>query len=252
MNILKLTNALLAFIVIILVSSCAITEEIWFEKNGSGRLEMNIDMSSMIQIMAMMDTTGLGIGAEEMDSTIYFEDALKDENLDLSGIENTDLLKNITMDMKISDLDQEMVIKMNIDFDHLDDIPKILKVMKEVKALRDSTSSTSNPMERATSFLDQSGLGFTYEKGILTRESQSLDDDTMEDDEMSAEDLEMMTEMFGEMVYATIIHLPGKVKDISIDNAEVIQDKTVRIEYDLLELMEMKEMPGYQIKFKKK
>jgi len=253
MSLSKLTSTILFLFCLLFITSCAITEEIWFEKNGSGRFEMNMDMSSMMTIMAMMDTTGNGLGEEEMDSTINFADAIIEDGIDVSGIENAELLDKLTMDLKMSEISQEMVIQMNIDFDHLDDIQKTIEVFEQVKALRDSTSTTaSNPLEKATSYFGQGGLGFQFEKGILTRESQDIEDTMGDDEEMSPEDISEMSAMFGEMKYSTIIHLPGKVKSISIDDGIRVDDKTIRFDYDIMKLMKMKEMPGYTIKFKKK
>ena len=81
----KIINSFIVLL-IILVSSCTITQEYTFNKDFSGTAKLSIDMASFLEMMAGMDSTGTSV--KEMQDSLDFVFNESAQKLDSVGVKN--------------------------------------------------------------------------------------------------------------------------------------------------------------------
>ncbi len=81
----KFLNTLLTLLLVI-ISSCTITQEYTFNKDFSGSTKISIDMESFMEMMGGMDSTGNS--AKEMKDSLNFVFEESKNKLDSIGMKN--------------------------------------------------------------------------------------------------------------------------------------------------------------------
>lgn len=104
----KITNSIIIFI-ILLFSSCTITQEYTFNKDFSGTTKLSIDMTSFMDMMEGMDSTGTS--TEEMQDSLDFVFNESAQKLDSVGVKNIQFgwekdSKILFMSYEFKDLEQ--------------------------------------------------------------------------------------------------------------------------------------------------
>ena len=129
MKIFKLLTVLATFFTL---TSCTFTEEITFEKNGSGKYDLQMDMGGMMDMMgAMQDSTSTGL-PEKMDTIMYMKDLLEAnsesiQHLDASDKAAYDELKDMKIHMKMDTETSEFKIDFLLDFKSITELDNILE-----------------------------------------------------------------------------------------------------------------------------
>jgi len=260
-----------------------IIEEVFFNKDGSGKYTMRMDMSGMVGMIKMMSQMGDIMPEEEgegdteseqgddmaslmeevVDSVMYLKDASADIRQQFD--DNPGFVDKVNMRMNINADENIFQIDFNLDFDDMDDIDYFFNNFDEI------TSMMSNDEE--SSELDMLGMGggmgagnplggimggdgftryFDMTKRTLIRRDASKGETTMTED-MSAEEKQMMEMMFGDAKYKMIYHMPGKVKKMTNGEATLSADKkTVILEGDLMDYINGDFKVANIIKFGKK
>lgn len=253
MNLSKLTNCILAILMTLFIASCAITEELWIEKNGSGKYEMLMDMGQVYPMIAMMDTTGSMDDVEAQDTTIFFSAFAESDSFDLSALDRPELLEKVSVRIKMDPTESEMMFGMITEFDYLEEIREIYEQVSKIQNLKKAKDENPASMENILDLAKEEGVGFSWKKGKLSRTPQTMDDEELKEmgsEDMDPEEMAMMKSMFGNMEMKTIVHLPGKVKKVSDPNAKIVDKKTVIFTYDLFEIMEKGEYGAFEITYK--
>jgi len=208
---------LAALILTLFLSGCLnITEEVFLEKDGSGKYVMTVDMEKMMEMMEMVKA--------------FAPDSLKDKN---------------------TNLDESMLDSLQTAMGDLSTVPGISEFTKgkkdgktyevsfrfrDVRALNEAMRKRN---EKAASkedmyqfrpgsfeFRDTTGFGITNALNEL---------DASQSDSLQA-GMEMIRLMFGDMTYTTIYHFPGKVRDFTNKDAKLDPDgKTLRLQVNLFE-----------------
>ena len=65
-----------AVLITVLFAACNFTEEIYFNKDGSGKMSILFDGGEMMQLLPASDSTQLD---KAIDSTLVFKDLLQDK-----------------------------------------------------------------------------------------------------------------------------------------------------------------------------
>ncbi len=253
MSLSRLTNAILILIASIIISSCTITEEVWIEKNGSGRYQMQMDLGQMLPMIAMMDTTGGLDDVETKDTVIHFSAFSEADSFDLSEVERPELLEKVSVRIKMNMDNSEMIMSLATDFDYLEQITEIFQQVSKIKNLKKEKSDNPTSMDNILDLANEDGIGMTWRKGKLSRTEQTMDNDDMKKlggSEMDEGEMAMMESMFGGMEYKTIVHLPGKIKKVSDPNAVIEGKKTVIFTYDLAEILKKGKYGAFEISYK--
>lgn len=243
-------------------TSCInILEEMFLNKDGSGKYAMTIDMSALMESSTreMLKSFAQEEGAEipedkdtpptEVDTLIMFKDMPAKMRGDLS---RPDFYNKVAMKMLASESKEIMKITFLLDFDNADDIDYFLKNMDKLMASANDEESPLGGMggKGMGSMLPSAGKDyrlFDISKKLLKRYKAPAPAENMEEDENMA----MMKMFMAGAEYTTVYHFPGKVKSATNPNAK-IDGKTVTIKGDLLEMMEGKADMSTEVKFKKK
>ncbi len=225
-------------------TSCfEMVEEVYLNKDGSGKYLVTIDMSELfsdpmmkgLMEEAAKEQTG-GADALEIDSIVRFA-----ELPSAAGLSEQDksVLKPLVMHMNMSESKGQMVIRMEYPFKELDDIRKMGEALAKVEG------EEGNPMMGGpTGLMKGNQASFTLKKKVLSRLPTKMDNELMDSENME------FAKMFLESAkYRTIYHLPGKVKKTTIPNAKV-EGSTVTVENGMLDIMEGTAKLDGDIKFK--
>ncbi len=262
----RIRNIIIGIIVVCGLSSCGdIQEEMWLEKDGSGKLEYTIDLSEalpMLQMMMAMDTTqdaGGGdivgklfeeMGTDDIDSTMNFYEVAPDSIKDGSGnltLEEVEDLKKIDMTVKANKASEQMLIKIGVDFTSFAEIDRLFSLMDK------SDGGDENMAMMGEMFGDNDfGENYLFDSKGFTK-SAGEEDAELGDmmDDASEEDMGMMEMMFGESKYVSIYHFPYKVKSAEGTNVK-IDGNTVVSKVPFMEMMEDQQKAALSVKFKKK
>ncbi len=241
----KILVLLLGASLTLLTSCFDIVEEVFLNKDGSGKYHITMDMSGLftdplmkgMMEEALKQQAGADeLGALEKDSIIYFKDL--PEAADLSADEKK-TLENMLMRMTMSESKKQMLVRIEYNFKKVDDINKMSKVLAKVGA--DQQLGGGMP---GGGLMSGESANFSWKKGALKRLPMAIKAPAEMD-----ENMEMMKMFLGSASYKTIYHLPGKAKKVTIPNA-TLDGSTVTIENKMLDVMDGKVKMDGEIKFK--
>ncbi len=231
-----------------MLTSCIdMVEQMYLNKDGSGKYVMEFDMSGMFSnpfMMGMMEESmkkelQLEEGEKlEKDSMMYFRDMPGADNLTADELK---MLGDAKIHMVMSEEKKQLKASTEIAFNSLPELEKINVLIQKVSG---EDGQTGGMMGGTSPF--SSGARFQLKKRTLTRMPTPPVGNVFEDEQM-----QMAKMIFEGATVTTIYHLPGKVKKTSIKNAK-IDGKTVTVTSDILDLMEEKVAIEGDIIFKKR
>jgi hypothetical protein len=259
----KITFFLLTCTAFMFTGCFETTEELTINKNGSGTYHYAMDFKGlfdMLDAMKAMDTSGkadMGIPKERKDTTINLR-SFTDTATSLTS-EQKELYQNATLNLLMDGTEKEFKVAMNMPFQKLGDVEKLVKVMssdeggnmlsklfKESKTLGNA-GSDDNPgkLPDLNSYYDLS-----VKKGNIERRLNQAKYDSVMQLYGSQMPAESMGEMLGSINLNTIIHLPKAAKKISGANATVSADKkTITIKGTLADLFKNPQVFSYRIEY---
>lgn len=221
-----------------LALSCNFTEEIHFNEDGSGKLNIHFDGNEMMAMVASMDSTGTPEKA--IDSTLVFKDLLeekKDSIAQLSPEEQEKLKKLEPFSIRMV-VDEE---KGMMNFDMFSEFKKVEEVNDAFNAFQDASLMNPPPggdkqkappmgKNNQTTQVKYSFTGSSFKRTI-----------EIVDEELFKKGLDSMqsAEMFlSGSTYTFKYHFPKKVKSVNVEGATFSLDgKTMTYEVDFLQMM---------------
>lgn len=213
----KVKNILIALIVISSFTSCQITERIYFEENGSGSYEMEIDMSEMTKAFgAMGEKKKLDSNYVAKDSIIKFSKILvehKDSIATLSK-EKQDRLKRM----------KDVIMVIHEDKQKNEFSMKIIGIFKnahELDELQEILNATQSEEKQIPS---KAKIKYSFKKNIFTRKSISKDFNQEELEKYNAS-LKAFSKFIEQTNYSLEYHFSKKIKKTSIEGATFSADK---------------------------
>ena len=261
-----------------------IIEEVFFNKDGSGKYTMRMDMSGMMSMVKMMsemeemapedeenaeeeegEEDSFGAVMEQgIDSIMYLKDASADVRQQFD--DNPDFVDKVNMRMNVDPDENIFQIDFNLDFENMDDIDYFFKNFDKIGAMMGNDEENSeldmlggmgggmgadSPLGGIMG--DQFTRYFDMTKRTLIRRDAAQDEAAGMEEDMGAEEMQMMEMMFGEAKYKMIYHMPGKVKKMTNSGATLSADKkTVMLEGNLMDYMKGDFKAANIIKFGKK
>ncbi|GJM35423.1 MAG: hypothetical protein DHS20C18_44240 [Saprospiraceae bacterium] len=231
---------------LILTSCIDMVEELYLNKDGSGKYIMKFDMSGMFSnpfMMGMMEETmkkELKLDENEnleKDSIMYYKDLPGAARL---SPDEKAMLGNANIHMQMSQEKKQMVASTELAFKSFEELEKIRTLIKKISEEDGQGGLTGGSSPFASDAI------FKLDKRTLTRMPNVQESDLFEGEQMD------MVKMFLEGATMTsIYHLPGKVKKTTIKDAKV-EGKTVTVIADLLDLVDKKTTLDGNILFKKR
>lgn len=229
-----------------LLTGCLnIVEEVFLNKDGSGKYHITMDMSQLFTdpfMKGMMEEAlkqqgGIDASAPlEKDSVVYFKDTNQAEDL---SAEDKKVLDNLLMRMTMSESKKQLLVRLEYDFKNISEVNKMSQVLQKIGA--DEQVGGGMP---GGGLMTGESANFAWKKGLLSRLPVAMKKSAEAD-----ENMEMMKMFLENATYKTIYHLPGKAKKVTIPNA-TIDGSTVTVENNMLNLMDGKVKLDGDIKFK--
>ncbi|HSF45073.1 MAG TPA: hypothetical protein VLA58_03655 [Chitinophagaceae bacterium] len=206
-----------------ILSGCInITEELFLEKDGSGRYVTNINVEKLQEVMEMVKTYAPD-SVQSTDLTATMQDSVQAMMTELSKI------PGIT-DVKNENPDKNNII---VSF-RFKDINALNAALKKRSGKQGDYFSYS---KGSFSCNDTSLSSMGNLMGELSKAKDSLPSEQGDMPNMNMEEIKSMMNMLGwNMKMKTIYHFPEKVKGVSNKMSTISEDgKTVTLELDLLD-----------------
>lgn len=206
-----------------ILSGCFdITEEIFLEKNGSGKYLSTIDLRQMKDMIDMLKTMAPDSAKQEPGGDFGSIDSLQNMWKELETIPGITEVKR--------EKKEEWVYLISFRFAN----PKALNEAMTKRKKSDDVQQTGNfyTFAPGTFSCNDSSLGGMNDmfKGM----NPSQNDSTKSDSSIMA--LNMMKSFMGEMKYTSVYHLPGKVSSFTNKKAKLSDDgKTITLSINLLD-----------------
>lgn len=214
---------LLAFSMI----SCQFTETIVFNKDGSGKMSIEMDMGEM---MAFGGEVSDSI-AMKKDTLIYLKDILdekKDSISKLSKEEQQKLrrLENYEMRMKIDSDTNEMLFNLAVNFKSIEKATGLLEGFGDSMSLMPSTGEDLK-FDADQGSSDAIGVAYSFKKDTFKRDAYIKDEEKYK---MQIDSLKGSESWLKNMKYTLKYTFPRKIVKSSIDDATYSLDaKTISV-----------------------
>jgi len=238
-----------------LTSCIDILEEIYLNRDGSGKYTITMDMSAMmsnpmmkgaLQEAAEEAPEGTMPDKMEKDTIMRFADMAQSGQL---TAEEARLMKDVLMKMTMSESKGEMFITIEMPYKHIDDLAKIGETMQKIQP-QGGEEAAGGPFGGMGAFggMTSSEKQFEVKKKSLIRLPVTAQSQMMKE-MFGEEQMEMAKMLFGSATYKTVYHLPGKVKKAKIAGA-VVDGNTVTVSNGFIDILEGKAKFDGEIKFK--
>ncbi|WP_306353233.1 hypothetical protein [Flavobacterium sp. '19STA2R22 D10 B1'] len=240
------------FLLLISMTSCQFSENIYIDEAGTGKIEFDLDGSSI------MELAGGQLGSEKdlknMDSTFVFADLLKNkkDSISLLPPEKQALIKSLeklTMRMLMNVEKKQMQVTLTSKFDNVNEVHNMMASMKNVSDLDKKSKDTKNPLA-ALSEADNIDLSYSYNGKVFKRTGKIIDAAAQK---MIVDSLEKSKMFLETSMYTLNYHFPRKIKSVSNKKAEISTDKkslTLGVKYT--EYIEKPEVLNLEVVLEKK
>lgn len=228
------------------MTSCFdMVEEIYLNRNGSGKYVYTIDMSSLMsdpmmgQIMAQSMNEQMGTETLEIDSVIRFSE-MEQAPASFTAEEKA-LFNKIEMNLLMSQSKGKGIITISFPFDKMSQVNQFNALLSKLQNEGDggSLGMAGMGMSPITSEFSVNGKTFNRKTTSTGKPSDQMDEET----------LSMARMMFTEATLKTIYHLPGRVRSTTLKEAAV-DGKTVTTTFNLMDILDGNVDYNGQIKFK--
>jgi hypothetical protein len=202
---------------LLFLSGCIqITEEVFIEKDGSGKYQMTVDLEQMQEMMDMFKAFGSDSTGDKTDMGQAAYDSLQNSMGDLSNVPGITEFKKEKVGNKI----------------------EISFRFRDAKALNDAMRKRSEKSANNEDLYVYSPGNFEFRDttvfglGDLNNKMNGLDSGS----DSTAMAMEMVKGLMGEMTYTTIYHFPGKVTNFTNKDAKLDEDgKTLRLKVNMFD-----------------
>jgi hypothetical protein len=216
--------------------ACNFTEEIHFNEDGSGKLNIHFDGNEMMEMVASMDSTGTPEKA--IDSTLVFKDLLeekKDSIAKLSPEEQAKLkkLEPFSIRMVVDEEKGMMNFDMFSEFEAVEEVNDAFNAFQEASSLGPTPGpSGPSPMKNNE---PTTQVNYSFKENTFTRTISIIDQELFEKGLDSLQGAEMF---LSGSTYTFKYHFPKRVKNVNVEGATFSMDgKTMIYEVNFMDMM---------------
>lgn len=221
------------------VMSCNFTESMTIQPDGSGKITVDFDGSSFMEMMG--DEMKEDGEEQKMDSIFDFAHLLEERKDSIAQLsqEKQDKLKrleNFKMRIQMDTEAKAMKLSMFSDFKNVNELSDMMSTFEDANSMQElggkSMSDENSPMGNGNQGTD---VSYRFEKNKFSRTTEIFDQALFE---KSRDSLEQMAMFMSESTYTLKYTFPKKIKKISAENALFSQDgKTFTLEVSFLDMM---------------
>ncbi|MBU3024559.1 hypothetical protein Q4603_19705 [Zobellia galactanivorans] len=244
----KLLKVVVTVCIAVFFVACNFTEEIYFNEDGTGKMDIGFDGSEMMQMMPSSDSTKLG---EVIDSTLVFKDLLrekKDSIAQLSPEQQAELkrLEPFSLHMKVDADNGIMNFNMFTDFKDVSEVNDAFNAFQSASSVGPAAGSKPMPQNPANG---ATKVNYTFNKNKFKREAAIVDQELFQ---QSVDSL-VSAEMFlSSSTYTFKYHFPKRIKSTNIEAATFSMDgKTMIYEVNFLDILKDPESVLIEVELEK-
>jgi hypothetical protein len=249
----KYFSYMICLVLALITTGCfEMLEDIYVNKDGTGRYELTVDMSSMLSDPFMGEMMKNGMKEEtgreqlEIDSLISFAD-MQEGGLPASLTDqDRAIIDRTQMRMIMSESEQVGKFIITFPFQSMSELNQFQKTFDKLNEEGGEQSGMGGLLSGSAMTSSQSIWDLSGRK--LSRVVDPANVASMTED-MDEETLSMMKMMMAEASFTTTYYLPGEVKKTTINDATV-DGNTVSVTYEFLDMLEEQPDMGGTIKFK--
>lgn len=247
----------------LLFSGCGeVTEEIYINEDGSGTYTVSYDMIDGMSKMAIemakafseMSDEPVDMGELErgirdgiwedfpnkVDSIIPLESSVPDSILHDPA--NSDFFNRYSLFMKGSKEDDQMLMGTRYEFTDSENLDNFFVFFQKLQKKR-GQGGAEDPFGKLMN-------GETIADYNISGTKVSRTCKLGEPIDINGEDSKFYQTMFSGLKYRSIVHLPGKVKNVKGENMISKKGNTVVFEYEMLDILSSKAKTDFQISYK--
>ncbi|WP_196886265.1 hypothetical protein [Aureivirga sp. CE67] len=253
---------LLLLVTSVALFSCSMKERIVFNEDMTGKYEMSIDLTPMLEFANSMGGGSKNDAKKKnltYDTIAHFDDFIElyKDSLDSPEKQRLSKLKGLTMQSKFNEESGEAFIKVYKDFDSMDDLNLMHQNFNYAmdKSKQNSGIDGIEKKSKGTPKVNDN-VEYSYKRRTFKRTSKALPkNEESNEDDLNKEDndrFKKMIKMLGKtMDYEIEYVFPRKIKKVSTDKAMISEDgKTLRINYDLQVVLDKPETMSFEVKLK--
>jgi hypothetical protein len=245
---------LIACALMMALTSCQFSENIYINEDGSGKMEFSMDASEMMEMVGQMGDGESAKGMDKaMDSTIVFKDfieANRDSIATLSPEEQQKIkaLEDFKMHMVMNPETKKMVFDLTTDFKDANDLQDMFKAMNNFSNFQGKGGAPQNAPSSPFSSMGEGGstdVQYSYDGSVFKRSARIVDQELHQ---QSIDSLGQSTMMFGSSKYKINYHFPRPVKSFSKEGAMFSEDrKTVTFEVGFIDVLKDPELLDFEV-----
>lgn len=250
----KLYKLLGFLLVMALLTSCTFTENIYVNNDGTGKIALDMDGSSLMAMAG--DQLGDQMGADakkNIDSTFTFKQLFEEKKDSISKLSKEDQaelkkLENFVVNTKMSAEKKEFLMTLSSDFKNVSELQDVLQTLSAMQRLEKS-SDAKIPFSGALGNND-SKLSYSYNGKKFTR--KAIIDTQKKAEKATDSSGDMYKMIFASSTYTLKYHFPKAVKKVSNPGALFSEDrKTITVQYPFTEYMETPDKLNLEVEFEK-
>lgn len=263
----------LILLLVFVLTSCVVHENLNFNEDGSGRLTYKIDMSKMMTMAG--DKLGeksskkknkknnkKEANSKDIDSVFSYKDMLvgKEDSIAKLPIEEQARLKKMEKysgRLVMNEAQKKMEFHLFTDFKNPAELQDLVSPVNSLAGMNPSTAQLGNdaPKNEGITSYDYNGKKFVKIVTLapntdLQKDLEKLDRDSEKDGEEDVDVEKLANElsesfkmMYNESSYEMTVSFPKKIKKVSIPNAKISEDgKTVVLVFPMENYMESKDV----------
>jgi hypothetical protein len=236
----------LVALLVVLFSSCNVTESIVINENGSGKFLVTYNMGDAMKAM----TSAMGSENSEqkesgqlMDTTMVFADIMEMYKDSIAALPEEkrlamEAVKDMFMTMQMDEKEGIMDMGIGLNFESIEDLKGINEKLKKVQSLNAQSDQVDALKENSPlgSFMgnENNNVSYDLQNNLFTRVSSVANLEDSNDESLdgvfddTAESNQEFIDYFENAFYTVKLTFPRVVKSVSLENAELSEDgKTV-------------------------
>ena len=242
---LRMKKIILLLAILSFCFGCVIKEEYTFNEDGSGKYEMEFDMTEFMSMQEEIDSTA---AEKSIDTVINFARLLEEKKdsisrLDSEEQERLEILRPLQVTMKMNDSSKQMLMKLKYDFKELSDLKAFAEAIDQanIKELNDMSAGNQESEQDSTqqdkpdifSMAESFDTYFGKDKfSRMINEEARVKAMQQKDTTMQADD------PFADMIrFKQVFRFPYRVKAVNNERAKILSDfKGIELEANMYDL----------------
>ncbi len=230
--------------VFVATTSCNFTEELHLNKNGSGKISIQVNMSEFMNILG---SSTKDKKEKVIDSTVVFKEFLEEKKDSISKLpleeqKKLKKLENFILHMVMNPKTEEMNVDMFTEFKNTNELTDIFAAFQNVNSLDKPQKSETDVFDELTETM------YSYDKKIFKRTTTILDKEAYQ--KQTANLNNESAPFFEESTYTMKYHFPKKIKSVSNDKVTITNNKkTLTYEVPFTDYLKNPELLNIEVKF---